>query len=112
MQQEARGLIARVFSRPSSKLGWEAAAAMAGSIGLVVLFNVVVADDTGDRPTWQQAVLVAILVCLAASCVMGLVAVFRRRERSWVVLVPTALLCLVITNELIQGLLQLVGVRD
>ena len=53
--------------------------------------------------------LVAVVLCLPASWILGLVAVFRRRERSWIVLLLTALFSLVIVNELIQGLVQLAG---
>ena len=111
MRQEARdsrpSLISRVFSRPSSRLGWAAAAAMVGSIGVVFLRAAVVAGGTEELPVWQRVVFVGILLCLVASDVMGLVAVFRRRERSWVVLLPTALISAAIANELVQALLRL-----
>ena len=113
MQQAERDpqprLISRVFSRPASKLGWAVAAAMVGAIVLVFLFNAVAAQGTEDEPEAHGAVFVGILLCLLGSWVMGLVAVFRRHERSWVVLLPTTVLSLAVANEVVQGLLHLVG---
>jgi hypothetical protein len=114
MQHGARdsepALVSRIFSRPSSRLGWAAAASMAGSIGLLILLNLT-AEQGSDEVSGPQGVIFAGLVlCLFASGVLGLIAVFRRRERSWVVLLPAALICAAIANEVVQGLLQLVGV--
>jgi len=111
--REARpSVIAGVFRRPSSRLGWAAAGAMAGSIGLVFVNAAISVQGTDDVPGWQAVLFAGILLCLLASYVMGLVAVFRSRERSWVVLLPTALISAAIVNELVQGILQLVGVGE
>jgi hypothetical protein len=84
---------------------------MAGSVGLLLTFTAVIAQGT-DIPAWQTVAFVGILVCLVASYVVGLVAALRMHERSWVVLVPTALISAVIAMELIQGVLQLAGFGD
>ena len=108
-------LARRVFGRPSSRLGWTATAALVGSIALVILVNVLSEQGGGEDSrggvggVLGGVVFVAMVLCLLVSWVTGLIAVFRRRERSWAVLLPTALLSLVVLNELIQGLLQLVG---
>jgi hypothetical protein len=114
MQHEARGsgpgLISRIFSRPSSALGRAAAASMAGSIGLVILLNLTAEQGSDDVSGPQRVIFAGLVLCLFASGVLGLIAVFRRRERSWVVLLPAVLICAAIANELVQGLLQLVGI--
>ena len=113
MKQEERdsqpSRASRVFSPPSSPLGWAATAAMAGSIVLVILINALGAQGTESESVWQRVVFVGVVLCLYASWAVALVAVFRRHERSWVVLLQTALLTLVVLNELLQGLLQLFG---
>jgi MFS family permease len=113
MEQETQGpepsLTSRVFSRPSSTLGWVAAAAMVASIVGVILINAAAGQGTEGEHAWQRVVFVAVVLCLPASWILGLVAVFRRRERSWLVLLPTALFSVVIVNELVQGLVQLAG---
>ena len=114
MQREARdsgpGLLSQIFSRPSSKLGWAAATAMAGSIGLVILLNLTAEQGSDDVSGPRGVIFAGVVLCLFASGVLGLIAVFRRRERSWVVLLPAALICAAIANEVVQGLLQLVGI--
>ncbi len=116
MQPEIRDphdrVVSRVFSRPSSKLGWVAVAAMAGAITLVILVNVTATQGTADEPESHGIVFVAMIGCLLASWVTGLVAVFRNRERSWAVLLPTLLLSAAVANEVLQGLLLLFGVGE
>jgi magnesium-transporting ATPase (P-type) len=82
---------------------------MAASIVGVILINATAAQGTEGEHAWQRVVFVVVVLCLPASWILGLVAVFRRRERSWLVLLPTALFSLVIANELVQGLVQLAG---
>lgn len=114
MQQEAResgpGVVSQIFSRPSSRLGWAAVAAMAGSIGLVVLLNLTAEQGSDDLSGPQRVIFAGLVLCLFASGVLGLIAVWRRRERSWVVLLPAALICAVLVWEVVQGLLRLVGI--
>jgi len=102
-------LASRVFSRPSSRLGWAAVTAMVGSIGLLFLFTALSAQGKEEPNPWEGVGFVVIIVCLLASYVTGLVAVFRKHERSWIVLLPTALISAAILNELGQGLLYLAG---
>jgi hypothetical protein len=99
----------KLHGRPSTPLGWAAAAAMAGSITLVILVNAVGAQGTEGESAWQRVLFIGINLSLVASWVVALVAVFRRHERSWVVLLPAALLTVVVVNELVQGVLQLLG---
>ena len=46
---------------------------------------------------------------MAASGVAGLIAMVRKHERSWMVIVPSALVLLVAVSEMIQGLGYLLG---
>jgi magnesium-transporting ATPase (P-type) len=108
-QESEPSLTSRVFSRPSSTLGWVAVVAMVASIAGVILINAAAAEGTEGEHAWQRVVVVAVVLCLPASWILALVAVFRRGERSWLVLLPTALFSLVIVNELVQGLVQLAG---
>lgn len=107
-----RGGRSKVLGRPSSSLGSTAAAAMVGSIGLLFGFTAMVAQGPEELDLWQRIAFVAILLCLLGSWALGLVAVIRRHERSWLVLLPTAVLSLAVLNELLQGLLQLAGLGD
>ena len=101
-----------MFNRPSSKFGWVAIAAMAGAITLVILVNVTATQGTADESESHGIVFVAMIACLLASWVAGLVAVFRNGERSWAVLLPTLLISVAVANEVLQGLLLLFGVGD
>lgn len=111
-QDPRPGPVSRVFGRPSSRFGWAAAAGMAGSIALLFLFTAVSTQGPGEHEAWEGVALVVILLGLLASFVVGLVAVIRKRERSWIVLLPIALMSLAIVNELVQGLLRLVGLGE
>ena len=75
------GRASRVFARPSSTLGWSAAAAMAVSIGLVFLINLTASQGPGSEPSWRRAVFLVVVLGLFASGGLGLVAVLRRHER-------------------------------
>jgi hypothetical protein len=82
-----------------------------GAITLVIVINVV-AEGPGppdDNPTWWSAIALGILACMLASGVAGLIAVLRKHERSWMVIVPCGLLLLVVVNELVQGLAELLS---
>lgn len=104
--------VARVFSRPSTKLGWVAAAAMAGAVALVILVNATANQGSEEGPGSNGIIFIAMIGCLLGSWVTGLVAVFRKRERSWAVLLPTLLISAAVANELVQGLLLLFGVGE
>ncbi len=100
-------LHSRVFRLPSSRLGWTAFATMVGSIVLVFVLAFTSEPGPDDPPAWQQVAFVATLLCLLGSYVLGLVAVIRRGERSWMVLLPTVLLSATVVNELVQLVVQL-----
>lgn len=109
---EPRGRHIPSFLRtPSTRLGWAAVAGSVGAIAVVVVVNLV-SDGSGpptDSPWWWPVFGISALACLLASGVAGVIAVVRQRERSWMVIAPTALVLLVVVNELIQGVLALVA---
>lgn len=102
----------RVFGRPSSTLGRVAVGALAAAIAFVFVVNATAEQGSADDSGGRGIIFVAMIGCLLASWVTGLVAVFRNHERSWAVLLPTALISLVVANELLQGLLLLAGAGD
>lgn len=104
MLQQAQDSNPGFTRRPSSTLGWAAVAIGTVSLALVVLSNAA-AQRTGI-PRWQAFTL---FLGLLAACVAGLIAVLRNHERSWIVIAPTVLVSLVVINELVQGLLMLLG---
>lgn len=78
----------RIFSRPSTPLGrWSFALA----IIFVVLFliNSFVFMPSQIEIPWRQVILpfygIAMLLCGLAAGIVGLVAVLRQHERSWIV---------------------------
>jgi hypothetical protein len=84
-----------------------------GTIVLVIVVNIMV-EGSGPpeaNPWWWQVFDISAPGCLLASGVAGLVAAARMHERSWMVIVPTALVLLVAVNELIEGLRQDRAVR-
>ncbi|HSO03452.1 MAG TPA: hypothetical protein VLQ92_03145 [Candidatus Limnocylindrales bacterium] len=106
-----RSRIPRFFRTPSTRLGWAATSGTVGAIVVVILVNLM-AEGSGppeDDPWWWQVFGISALGCLLAFGVAGLIAVVRNRERSWMVIVPSALVLLVAVNELIQGLLHFLG---
>jgi hypothetical protein len=71
-----------------------------GPIVLVIVVNIMV-EGSGPpeaNPWWWQ------VFDTLASGVAGLIATVRMHERSWMVIVPTALVLLVAVKELIEGL--------
>jgi hypothetical protein len=106
-----RSRIPRFFRTPSTRLGWAAIAGSVGAILLVIVVNLLV-EGSGPpegNPWWWQLFGASALVCMAASGVAGLIAVVGRHERSWMVIVPSALVLLVAVSEMIQGLLHFLG---
>jgi hypothetical protein len=107
-QDSRRSLGSRVFSRPSSTLGWVSAVVGWGTILLVVLNNLIAQQGkAGGRSTLEVAVILALLVGLLTSGVTGVIAAIRKQERSGAVLLPTAIGLIAVGNELIQGLVLL-----
>lgn len=80
----ARGFL----STPSTKLGWWSVALAATFVVLFIINATVFMPSTVEVP-WRQAVLpfygIAMLSCGLAAGIVGLIAVIRRRERSWLV---------------------------
>jgi carbon starvation protein CstA len=106
-----RSRIPRFFRTPSTRLGWAAIAGSVGATLLVIVFNLLV-EGSGPpegNPWWWQLFGTSALVCMAASGVAGLIAVVRKHERSWMVIVPTTLVLLVTVSEMIQGLAYFLG---
>jgi uncharacterized BrkB/YihY/UPF0761 family membrane protein len=106
-----RGHSPRFFGMPSTRLGWAAVAGSVGTIVAVVVVNMI-AEGSGPPegdPWWWQVFGACALVCLLGIGVAGLIAVVRKHERSWMVIVPSALVLLVAVSEMIQGLLYFLG---
>jgi hypothetical protein len=104
--------IPRFFRLPSTRLGWMATAGSLGAIALVIVINLMSEQGPGppdDSPLWWAVAVVSILACMLTSGVAGLIAVVRRHERSWMVIVPSGLVLLVVINELVQGLVALLS---
>jgi predicted membrane channel-forming protein YqfA (hemolysin III family) len=107
-----RSRIPQFLRTPSTRLGWTATAGSVGAILLVIVVNLVSVEGSGPpegNPWWWQLFGASALVCMAASGVAGLIAVVREHERSWMVIVPGALVLLVAASEMIQGLLFFLG---
>jgi hypothetical protein len=102
----------RFFRTPSTRLGWLATAGSLAAVVLVVVINLLSEQGPGppdDSPLWWTVSAMGILACMLASGVAGLIAVVRRQERSWMVVVPCALVLLVVVNEVAQGLAELLS---
>jgi hypothetical protein len=76
------------LSTPSTKLGWWSVALAATFAALFIINSTVFMPSTVEVP-WRQAVLpfygIAMLSCGLAAGIVGLIAVIRRHERSWLV---------------------------
>ena len=106
-----RSHIPRFFRTPSTRLGWAATSGTVAAIVLVIVVNLMAQGSgppEGD-PWWWRVFGISALGCLLAFGVAGLTTVVRNRERSWMVIVPTGLVLLVVVNELIQGLVYFLG---
>ena len=103
--------IPRFLRMPSTRLGWAAVAGSVGAIVVVIVVNLMVEGPgpPSDTPWWWQAFGISALALLLASGVAGVIAVVGKHERSWMVIVPSALVLLVAVNELVQGLVYFVG---
>ena len=77
-------------------------------VAFISLANALI--ELGPQPPgrlWQGFVFWTMITCLYGSGTLGLVAVVREHERSWMLTVPTALIAVAGLNELLQGLVQL-----
>jgi len=78
----------RILGWPSTRLGWWSIALAATFVALFIINSTVFMPSTVEVP-WRQAVLpfygIAMLSCGLAAGIVGLIAVIRRHERSWLV---------------------------
>ena len=78
----------RILGRPSTRLGWWAVGLGAAFVALIIINATLFVPSTVAAP-WRQAVLpfysIAMLSCGLAAGIVGLIAVIRWRERSWLV---------------------------
>lgn len=79
------------FRAPSSRLGWWSAGLMVTFIAMM-LVNGAVFMRLSEDVAWRQTVLpfygIAMMACGLAAGVLALIAVVRRRERSFLVWLP------------------------
>lgn len=78
----------RILRRPGTRLGWWAVGLTAAFVVLFAVNSAVFMRLTVDAP-WQHTVLpfygIAMLACGLAAGIVGLIAIIRQRERSWLV---------------------------
>jgi len=90
----------RFFGWPSTRPGWWSVGLAATFVVLLIINFLVFMPATEEAP-WRQAVLpfygIFMISCGFAAGVVGLIAVVRRRERSWLVwlTIPPGLFILV-----------------
>lgn len=76
------------LQRPATRLGWWAVGLMVAYFVLSIVNSAVFMRLQGNAP-WQQTVLpfygIFMLLCGLAAGVVGLVAILRKHERSWLV---------------------------
>jgi len=93
--------------RPSTRLGWWAVG-LAAAFVVMWIINATVFMPTTVLIPWRQAVLpfygIFMMLCGLAAGIVGLIAVVRRRERSWLVwltLLPGLFALFVLLGELL-----------
>ena len=78
----------RILGWPSTRLGWWSVGLAATFVFLWIINSTVFMPSTVEVP-WRQVVLpfygIAMLSCGLAAGIVGLIAVIRRHERSWLV---------------------------
>ncbi len=101
----APGRSGRVFSVPTSRLGWWSVGLGAAFAVLFLINSFVFMPSTIVIP-WREVILpfygVGMLLCGLAAGIVGLIAVIRRRERSWLVwlmLLPGILVLALLLGE-------------
>ena len=76
------------LSVPSTKLGWWSVA-LAATFAALFIINATVFMPSVVEVPWRQTVLpfygIAVMACGLAAGIVGLIAVTRRQERSWMV---------------------------
>lgn len=93
--------------RPATRLGWMAVWLGAAFLILWAINSTVFIPSTQDAP-WRHVLLpyygIIMLLCGLAGGVVGLIAILRNRERSWLVwltLLPGAFVLLFLLGELL-----------
>jgi len=77
----------RFFALPSTRIGWWSVALGATFVALYIISAVVFWRMPGDVP-WRPLLIfygIAMLLCGLAAGIVGLIAVIRHHERSWLV---------------------------
>jgi len=78
----------RFLGRPSTRLGWWSVA-LAATFAVLFIINATVFMPSTVEAPWRQTILpfygISMLLCGLAAGIVGLVAVVRRGERSWLV---------------------------
>jgi hypothetical protein len=78
----------RILGWPSTRLGWWSVALAATFAALFIINSTVFMPSTVEVP-WRQVVLpfygIFMMLCGFAAGIVGLIAVIRRHERSWLV---------------------------
>jgi hypothetical protein len=97
------------WRRPATKLGWWAVGVMAGFIILFIVSQSILMYLSANTVA-QPVVLgygVFLILCGFSSGIMGMVAVFRKHERSWLVfltILPLAYLLFLILGEFVGAM--------
>lgn len=83
-----RPLRRRVWGRPSTRLGWWSVA-LAAAYEILMIINSAIFMRLPEDVTWRVTVLpfygIFMLLCGLAAGIVGLIAVIRQHERSWLV---------------------------
>jgi hypothetical protein len=95
------------LKRPSTRLGWWAAGLAIGFITMSII-NPAVIMRLSENVPWRQTILpiygILMMLCGLATFVVGLIAIIRSHERSWLVwftLLPGASALLFVLGELL-----------
>ncbi len=105
VQSPEQSLWRRIFAAPGTRLGrW--AVGLAGMFVVLFLINAIVFMPATVEAPWRQVLLplygFAMLACGLAAGVVGLMAVIRQRERSWLVwlsMLPALLVIFLLLGE-------------
>jgi hypothetical protein len=93
------------WQRPGTKLGWWAVG-LAVAFVVMYVFSAAVIWRLHTNTPWQMAVLpiygILMLLCGLASGIVGLIALIRKHERSWVLwltILPGAMMLFLLLGE-------------
>jgi peptidoglycan/LPS O-acetylase OafA/YrhL len=81
-------------SMPVTKLGWWAVWLMAAFAVMLAVNSPVFMSTSGSDAPWRQVVLpyygVAMMACGLVAGIVGLTAILKKKERSWILWLPLA----------------------